>query len=129
VRPCKWIKRTMRQRANGISAMGSLCSYSVCTLTHRAFDPFARPHSDIYSILIQSVFFFNALYRSTKGGRTRRENNKTLPSSHQASSFCRRIGAKNVDSESDIPKANHAFGCYCLCASSLHWLFFTVRVY
>jgi len=35
----------MRQRANGISAMVSLCSYSVCTLTHHAFDPFARPHS------------------------------------------------------------------------------------
>jgi hypothetical protein len=44
----------MRQRANGISAMGSLCSYSVCTLTHRAFDPFARPHSDLESKLFKS---------------------------------------------------------------------------
>jgi hypothetical protein len=56
VRPCKWIKGTMRQRANGISAMGSLCSYSVCTLTHFAFDPFAWPHSDIYSYQIPKYF-------------------------------------------------------------------------
>jgi len=45
----------MRQRANGISAMVSLCSYSVCTLTHRAFDPFAWPHSDIIFTLKNEV--------------------------------------------------------------------------
>jgi hypothetical protein len=57
LRQCKRIKRTMRQRANGISAMDSLCSYSVCTLTHRALDPFARPHSD--TIYLVNVLLYN----------------------------------------------------------------------
>jgi hypothetical protein len=34
VRPCKRIKYTMRQRANGISTLDFLCRYSVCMLTH-----------------------------------------------------------------------------------------------
>jgi hypothetical protein len=36
VRPCKRIKRTMRQRANGKSAFKIKCRYFVCMLTHDA---------------------------------------------------------------------------------------------
>lgn len=71
---------------------------------------------------------FAFVYRSTKVAENR-ENNKTLPCCPSLEFLPAKWRAKNVDSESDVPKSNHAFGCYCRArVLYVHWLFFTVRL-